>query len=110
MKINMKQVFCNLYSEPMFEQINGEQKEITLGMVSCSALLNVYPDEPNVSGVEKSKRYKLAMAIVDQDEVDLSIDDVALLKKLTSKNPSPLIVGQSVDMLEGINYAGDATS
>ncbi len=101
MKINMAQVFYDIYGKELTELENGEEKETTLGKVVCASLLNAYAGEENLSGDEKAKRYKLAVSIVDQDEVDLSIDEVKLIKDLVGKSPFPTIVGQAFEMLEG---------
>lgn len=97
----MSQQLKTIKGTPLKEQgEDGELTPITLGAMACSSLLTHFKDETNLSGDEKAKRYKLCMRIVDQNEVDLSIEEIALVKKLIGKHPSALCVGQAFDMLE----------
>jgi hypothetical protein len=74
--------------------------EVTLGDVSVRALMAVAPDEQNLAGEEKFKRFVLAMKIKDGGEVALSAEDIALLKKLIGKIYAPLVVGRAFPLLD----------
>ena len=74
---------------------------ITLATIAENALLQAYPDEQNLSGEEKLKRYTRARKIEDnKQKAELSAEEIALLKKLIAKLYNPLILGQSWKMLD----------
>ena len=81
--------------------IIGDGKDLTLKQVACNALNLMFQDEQNLSGEEKAMRGLLAMRIYANPDLDLTIDDVALIKKLIGKGYVPLIVAQVWDILEG---------
>lgn len=84
------------------EEMRKEDKNIlTLNDVVQNALLASYPDEQNLAGDEKVKRWSLAMKI-DRQRKDptLTADEIALIKKLVGKAYGPLIVGQAWTMLD----------
>jgi hypothetical protein len=74
--------------------------EFTLGAASATALLSPYPDEQNLDPKDKVRRYKLATKIADGGEVDLSIEEIADLKKLIGKAFPPLVVGRAYEILD----------
>lgn len=77
-------------------------KPFTLKDACFQALGATFPDEQNLSGEEKFKRYELYQKIKGgTDPVELVAEDVALLKKLTGKAYGALIVGQCWNLLEG---------
>jgi hypothetical protein len=93
MKINFNQII---------KTIKGEEiKDLTLKSVSVEALLATFNDEQSLSGEEKAKRYLLATRIYANDELDLTVEEVAKIKQLVGKGYGPLIVGQAWEMLEG---------
>lgn len=85
---------------------DGESKPVkmTLGIAAETALLATYPDEQNLDGAEKFKRFLLAKRIGDAVaagvDLTLSAEDTALLKKLIAKAYNPLITGQAWLMLD----------
>jgi len=72
----------------------------TLGAVCIGALMGVYGDEQALSGDEKFKRYKLAERISAGGVQEVSVEDVALLKKLIGKNWPPAVLGPAYEALE----------
>ena len=93
MKINFSQQLKNLKGE--------EIKDLTLKVVSTEALLATFDDERALSGEEKAKRYLLATRVYANEELDLTVEEIAKLKQLIGKGYGPLIVGQAWEMLEG---------
>ena len=74
----------------------------TVRGVAIEALFAQFKDEENLSGEEKLKRWELASKIkADPDPVDLTVEEVALLKKLIGKAYGAIIVGQAWKVLEG---------
>ena len=79
MLIAMDQVIHDIKNQAVTD--NG--KEFTLGDACVKALSLPFPDEQNLSGEEKVKRFKLALKIHDIANAELSDQDDALLKKVT---------------------------
>lgn len=100
MKIDFSKVLLDLKGEPLMEGAPPNEKPITLSSILCTALLAQYPDEQSLSGKEKAKRFQIALKIVDGGEQDVSVDDVAEMKKLIGKGFGPLIVGRAYEMLD----------
>jgi hypothetical protein len=76
-------------------------KIITLGDVAENALLGSFPDEQNLKGEDKIKRYAIARKIEDQrkDPV-LTADEIALIKTLIAKAYNPLVTGHAWKLLD----------
>lgn len=81
--------------------IKDGENDFLLSTVACNALLQPYQDEQNLNATEKLRRYKIATKVSDGGVQDLSVEDVAELKKLIGKGFPPLVVGRSFDILEG---------
>ncbi len=97
MKRNMTAVLTTLTGMP----IKDGEASLTLGAVATNALLMPYEDERNLSGDDKVKRFKLAQRIHDaQGEVDISSEEITLLKSLIAKAYTPLVVGRAFAILE----------
>lgn len=74
---------------------------LTLRTVSQNALVAVFQDEQHLSGEDKLKRWELAMKVKrSPDPVDLTTDEVVLIKKLIGKAYGPVISGQAWQLLE----------
>lgn len=78
----------------------------TLGKICEDALIASYKDEIDpttgkeiITPEEKYRRWKLAQKL-HGDNVKLSPEDLALIKKLVGKAYGPLIVGQAWTMLD----------
>ena len=73
---------------------------LTLQLATVNALMASDPND-NPSGEEKAKRFTLGMKIHSASEpVDVSAEDVALIKKLIGKVYTPLVVGRAYELLE----------
>jgi hypothetical protein len=92
MKINFNQQLKNLRGEDL--------PNLTLKAVAIEALLAMYEDERTLTGEEKAKRYLLATRIYANDELDLTVEEIAQVKQIIGRGYGPLIVGQAWDMLE----------
>ena len=75
----------------------------TLGKMMIESLLATFKDEENLSGEEKLKRWQLAIKIKNNAEtaVEMTVEEIALIKKLIGKAYSTIIVGQVWELLEG---------
>lgn len=116
MKRNLNVVLLNLDKSPITEAmveplVEGKEvvrkvTKLTLAAVATSALLANHQDERDLSGTDKVTRYKLAQRINDADrEIEMSAEEVTLLKTLIGKAYAPLVVGQAFDLLERDPYA-----
>lgn len=81
----------------------------TVRRVCCDALVAAFDDERNLAGEEKVKRFLLAQKLMAAEEVDLTSEDVSLLKKLVAKGFGPLVVGQAWQLLDPASV-GDQTT
>lgn len=98
MKVDFGKVLTTLNGEPIKDEKEGD---VTLGLVSVNALLGGKPQE-TASGQEKLKRFKLAEKISGtKGEVDVTAEDVSLLKDLIGTGFGTIIVGRALAMLEG---------
>jgi hypothetical protein len=81
---------------------DGKPTNLTLEAVAENALLGSYNDEQGLSGEDKLKRYHLALKIYDhKTNVELSVDEQALLRKLIAKSYNTLVMGRAWEMLGG---------
>lgn len=107
MKVRMDQKLTNMDGTGLELNLGSREvprivKNATLSVVAIEALLAFVPSEmQTLTGDEKAKRYEAAFGLRDKKEVNLKIEDVALIKKLVGEMFGPLIVGQVYRMLEG---------
>jgi hypothetical protein len=78
----------------------ADRKVTKLKDICLDALLATFEDERNLAGEEKARRYVLATQIYSNSDTDLTIEDVALIKRLIGKGFAPIIVGQAFEILE----------
>ena len=84
-----------------FKDSTGKVVPLTLRAAAETALMASYPDEQNLSGQEKLKRYILATKIEKATKtLDLTTDEVTLLKTLIAKAYGPLVVGEAWAVLD----------
>lgn len=77
-------------------------QQFTLRDAVKNALLSQHEAEKNVAAEEKDKRYDLYLKVrSSEDPIDLTVEELAMLKKLIGYNPSVLVSGQCRKMLEG---------
>ena len=97
MKIDFTQVLKDLDGK----EIKGPDGDITLGFICVDALLAPLKGEmekPNAG--DTIRRYEFAKAIHNGEELDLKVEDIALLKGRILKTRTTLIYGITSDMLE----------
>ena len=98
MKINFSKVLVN-HKGVNVKNENGE--EVKLYAPCVNALNALYEDEKGMGGDEKFQRYKLSLKIDEKEEIDVSVEDVSLIKKLVGKAYPPATVGLVYEALEG---------
>lgn len=97
MKIDFNKKFTNFNGEVLKDSQSG--KELSLGDVCVEALMAVDQNNP-IEGVEKMKRYNLALDIHKGNKDSLSAEDIVLLKELVGKYFTTIVVGQALPMLD----------
>jgi len=100
MKLKTEVVLTNLSGEALKDtNTKGEAVDATLEMCLINALLAPMGQGKTEAGTEKLKKFNLAKKINDNKEVDLSADDIVLLKNRVGEVYPPLIVGQVYELL-----------
>ena len=100
MKLNITIPITNLDGTTL---LDPESKQaITLKTVLINSLLGTYPDETELTGVDKLTRYELSKTIYEANSTcDITTDNIVLIKKLIGKAYATLVVGQVFNILEG---------
>lgn len=82
------------------KEIEEGGKKVTLCTVALSALLTTVPGE-SITGQDKADRMQLAMKINKRPrEVDLTAEQMAMIKRLIGATFGPLAVGRAYELLE----------
>lgn len=97
MKIDFTRKFTNFNGEVLKDIQND--KELTLGYICVEALLSL-DKSTSLDGVEKLKRYDLALSIYKGEKETLKSEEISLLKDLIGKVYTTMIVGQAFKMLD----------
>lgn len=115
MKVKLNTILKNVYGEPIKSQRKKPQskaelkekkapelEDLTLKHVIVNALLAEFEAEANtITGEDKLRRYRLAMTVMDgKAEIELEAAQVVEIKDLIGKGWSPLIAGQSWELIE----------
>lgn len=77
---------------------NKEAVDATLRLVIVNALLATTKKQE--SGVEKVRKYELAKKAYQNDEVELTAEDITLIKNQIGEVFPAVVVGQCFEMLE----------
>lgn len=80
--------------------------ELTLRTVAVNALSAEHADERGLSGEDKVKRAALALRIHQQDDVELTAEEIALLKRLVARISPPLVVLRAWAILDPASIPG----
>ena len=99
MYVNIDQSFKNVDGTNL---VDVDTKEVVkLKPVIVNALLGMFKDEEQLSGGEKLERWQLAIKINNADgDIELSAEEISLIKLLIGKMFTTIIVGQAFEMLE----------
>ncbi len=74
---------------------------MTLRSACCTALMATTPSEQNLGGDAKLQRYMLAQKLHNEESVAISIEELALIKKLVGEVFIINVVGAVWKLLEG---------
>ena len=89
----------DLQGKPFVDDKGDPVKDFTLSKLCTNALLANYPDE-QIEGAEKYKRYELANKINNAKNPALSVEELALIKRLVAKGYSAAFVGPAWKLLD----------
>jgi len=79
---------------------DGTETVLTVGAACINALMAAPPDDRS-TGEEKLKRYRLGMKILNgAGAVNVTAEEVTMLKGRVGEVHSPLVVGQVYDALD----------
>lgn len=97
MKIDVRQPLTMLSGEPI--TLPNSDELLSLRWACREALLAHNPKE-EADATEKMRRFKLSWRIENNDSVDLSAEEIAMLKKLLAQHLTTLVAAQAALALE----------
>lgn len=100
MKLNVTQVLKQRDGTPMKDVIDGNAIDAILRVAIINALEFSLEQDKNEQPIKKYERSKLADRVYENDEVELSIEDVALIKDRVGKVFGSYVVKVVWDLLE----------
>lgn len=95
MQIDFSQKFKTLDGAPI-EKPDGKG-----GMTLASAAVDALLISTQESGEDKAKAYHLAMRVSNGGAQQVTVEEIATIKKKIGEAFGPIIVGPAFDMLEG---------
>lgn len=95
MKINFEQKIFSIKGKPIK---GNDGSDLDLETVCGSSLLTA---GQNLNGEASFKQYKLAKKISSGGEVEITVEEAAMIKDLVGKNWGPVVVGPVYEILEG---------
>jgi hypothetical protein len=99
MMLDVSKVLVRFDGKPLMDvDDNGASVDATVRRALVNALLA--PNQKD-SGVQKIQKYELARRIYTTDMVEVSAEEVVVLKKQVEELYPPLVCGQLCAMLEG---------
>src|SRR5262245_9185528 len=99
MRRNFEQPILDLDDQPIIP--TGGDKPLMLTTVALNSLLATFDDERALTGKEKADRLALALKIRKRpSEVDITAEQLAMVKHLIGKACTTLIVGRAYELLE----------
>ena len=104
MKINFDSPIVNLNGETMKSLVDKKKVDSVLNNICTDALLTSVPTPQNApveTGRDKFKKFNLAKKIHNGGEVELTAEEVSLIKDQVGLCYNSLMVGLAWDLLEG---------
>ena len=102
MEIDFGRTLMSLTGEPLEVMEKDKKVPLTLGKASAEALLAPLEKDKLETGQKKYEKWKLAGKIIEaKTPLDVTAEDVALLKDRIGLMYSAAVVGPAYEMLEG---------
>ena len=99
LKININIVLPSVLGGPIVDEQN---MPLTFKKVAVNSVIGHHQEDNNLSPEEKYTRYLLAVKLGSAtDEVELSAEDIVLMKRLVSRSYAVSVVGPMIAILEG---------
>ncbi len=104
MKIDFNTELKDLRGKPIPLTIDNVSVNATLLEACVESLMCLFDNERTEEGKSKYERWKLAEKLMKSVSgvVDLSVEEIAKLKKRVGKRYSPLIVGPAYSILDNV--------
>jgi len=96
MQVDFSAPILDLNGQPLVDD-NGP---VNLGVICLQALLANHDEDRNLSGLEKVRRFNLATEIHANKIVNVSAEDIALLKQLVARSFIVLVTGRAWALLD----------
>lgn len=115
MRFDFSQFILNLDNQPIPNRRDPNNPResappMSLSTVCVNALLGFDPQEDaRLEGTEKLRRFNLAQKLYNGGWVEVTAEEVALLKTLVNRMYAPLIVGRVWQVLESNDSQHPAT-
>ena len=101
MKINFDSKILDFNEKPLKENINGKTVDSDLKFYSILALTaNSKDPSKQLGGIEKVKRFTLAQKINCGGEIELTVEEISLIKQLIGEIFIVLVVGRCYELLD----------
>jgi hypothetical protein len=100
MKITLNTILLDVYGKEISDP--ADKIPLTVGKAAVAALCAGGPDE-KITGAEKFKRWQLAQKIAGVLEAELTVEEVALIKKVSGEVWGIVVVGPLWLALETTN-------
>lgn len=88
------------FSAPIRNFEGDAIENLTLGTASIQSLMTPVKGDEDMPVLDKVRYFKLASALHGAAEIDLPIEDVALIKERVGKVFTVLVVGRVFELLE----------
>lgn len=104
MKIDLDEVLKDVWGKPIMEAPTEEGKEkraLTLGMLCANAFLTPTKGDAEVTSVdEKLKAYHYARKFADGGVAELTVDEVAEVRRRVAKVYYAMLAGPALELLQ----------
>lgn len=98
MLVKVNVLLKTLAGETMKDNVDGQAVDATVKTAIVNAVLAPVQKE---SGIDKVKKFNLAQRVYKEDEVELTAEEISLIKTCIGENFAPIVVGQVWNLLEG---------
>lgn len=101
MQKNFSVPFTDIDGGEVFEKDNnGNNKKVMISTLVVNSLLGTYPDESNISGEDKIKRFCLAERVNEGGLREYTTEELVLIKNLAAKAFSTLATARIWNVCE----------
>jgi len=99
MLVNVNQVLKTIDGQTMKDSDGtGNAIDATVKLAIVNAVLSPVQKE---NGIEKVRKFDLAQRIYKEDDVELTVEEISLIKERVGEVFPPLVTGQVWNILEG---------